>query len=108
MIKPSTQIKVTELTTIHKQPETPDSENVWIKTDVTVEGSVKLPDHAYWSKTDNCWIFLEANHVKTSGCQFCDAMIDCAQEVRVFPDEERVLVIHEPSLGEDYDPSKAN
>ena len=67
----------------------------WIKTEADAEGVATIPAGATWNR--NHWFFYEDNHDENEECKVCESG-HCVQEVCIFPDEGKILVIHEPMI----------
>jgi hypothetical protein len=67
----------------------------WIKTEADAEGTATIRVGAVWNT--NHWCFYEENHDENEECKLCQSG-NCVQEVCIFPEQGKVLVIHEPML----------
>ena len=67
-----------------------------IKTEADAEGSVVVPMGATWDKSHGCWSYFEADHDENEDCPICASAEPCVQEVSVYPNMGKILVVHEP------------
>ncbi len=80
----------------------------WSRDEWEVKGEVTIPPEAEWKFKDKAWFFHAEEHIVDPDCRICQTDVVCVQEVTAYPERGTVIVVHEPMLGEDYDPSKAN